>query len=262
MGTTDDSFSTVATSRTPPTTPDSRLLRGAVIAAIGGFGLQFGASAGHPTRVDPNDSAHVFAEYAASTNWTIVHLGQFAGGLLIALSLVLIARSLPRTGIVGVLAAAGSVSAIVWASVFAVQMAVDGVALKATIDAWRAAPPADQPAAFLVAEGVRSIEKGLSALFIGTNGVTMLALGLAISAGRPYPAWIGWSGALAGVGYIAGGIATAHTGFSPEAAGILNAAMVPGVVFLFGTAVAMWRLAGRLAHEAPTAAGQLVSQAT
>ena len=231
------------------------------MAAIGGFALQFVASAGHPSHVNPNDSAHVFAEYAASTSWTLVHLGQFAGGLLIAISFVLMARTLPRGGMVGALATAAGVSAVVWAAVFAVQMAVDGVALKATIDAWLAAPAADQPAAFLVAEGVRSIEKGLSALFITTNGVTMLALGLAISAGRPYPAWIGWFGAVAGIGYVAGGVVTAHTGFSPQAAGILNAALLPSVVFLFGIAVSMWRRATSARRSIPVAGGHLVGEA-
>jgi hypothetical protein len=225
-------------------TTDPRVLRSAVVAAVLGFGLQLVASAQHPTRVDPNDSAAVFVEYAASSAWTLIHLGQFVGGLLVAVSLVQIGRSLPRDGIAGALASIGSIAAIVWASIFGVQMAVDGVALKATIDAWLAAPAGSADAAFLVAEGVRSIEKGLSALFILTNGVTLLALGLAVAAGRTYAPWLGWFGTAAGLGFIAGGVTTAHTGFSAEAASVIGSAQVPALVFLFGTAVAMWRAAG------------------
>ena len=33
----------------------------------------------HPAHENPNNHSAVFAEYAASTNWTAVHLGQFVG---------------------------------------------------------------------------------------------------------------------------------------------------------------------------------------
>ena len=73
---------------------------------------------------------------------------------------------------------AAAVMAVVSAAVFAVQMAIDGVALKAAIDAWEAASStADATAAYRVAESVRSVEKGLSALFNLVNGLTLLSLG-------------------------------------------------------------------------------------
>jgi hypothetical protein len=222
--------------------PDRRFRRTGAAMAFAGFLLQLVASSQHPGVTPPNDSAAVFREYATSGVWTMVHLGQFAGGVLVALALVFIARSLPRTGVAGALAFAGGLAAAIWGTIFAVQMAVDGFALKSTIDAWLAAPAADQSAAFLVAEGVRSIEKGLSSLFHLMNGTAMLTLGLAVAVGRTFPAWLGWFGTAAGVGYILGGIATAHTGFSSEASQILSAALLPGIVFLFGMAVSMWRL--------------------
>ena len=228
-----------------PSEFDGRFLRVGAVAAFAGFILQFIASTQHPGHTAPNESAAVFQEYAASNVWTTVHLGQFAGGLLVALALVFIARSLPRHGIAGAFALIGGVAAVVWAAIFAVQMAVDGFALKATIDAWMSAPAADRSAAFLVAEGVRAIEMGLSSLFHVTNGTALLTLGLAVALGRTYPSWLGWFGTAAGVGYILGGISTAHTGFSSAASQILGAALIPGVVFLFGMAVAMWRLSGR-----------------
>lgn len=215
-------------------------------AAFGGFALQAVASAWHPSSAPPNDSVAAFHEYAHSESWVLVHLGQFAGALLVALALIIIARSIPRDGATGVLALIGGAAATIWAAIFGVQMAVDGFALKAAVDAWHAVPAADQPAAFLVAESVRAIEKGLSSLFHLTNGAALLSLGLAISIGGAYPRWLGWFGTAAGAGYLAGGIAVAHTGFSPEASGILSSALLPGVVFLFGVAVAMgWRSVGR-----------------
>ncbi len=32
----------------------------------------------HPAHEDPNNHSAAFAEYAASANWTAVHLGQFS----------------------------------------------------------------------------------------------------------------------------------------------------------------------------------------
>jgi hypothetical protein len=224
---------------------DRRFLRVGAVAAFLGFVLQFVASAEHPGHTDPNRSVAVFQEYAASDAWTLVHLGQFAGGLLVALALVCMARSLPRGGIAGGLALIGGTAAVIWAAVFAVQMAVDGFALKATIDAWLTAPPDDQAAALLVAQGVRAIEMGLSSLFHVMNGTALLTLGLAVASGRRYPTWLGWFGTAAGVGFILGGISTAYTGFSPAAAQILGAALLPGVVFLFGMALSMWGVGGR-----------------
>ena len=98
-------------------------------------------------------------------------------------------------------------TAVLVAAVFAVQMAVDGVALKAAINTWVDAPsPGDQSAAFQVAEAVRWTEKGLGGFFQFLNGITLLALGVSIALGARYPKWIGFVGALAGIGFVAGAL--------------------------------------------------------
>ena len=134
--------------------------------AVVGLILQVPLSFWHPHQADPNDSPAAFAEYAQSNDWVLVHIGQFAGALLITLGLVALARHLARQpGITGALATLGGAAAVLVAAVFAVQMAVDGVALKATIDAWTIADgSSDKAAAFLVADGIRSLEKALSAI--------------------------------------------------------------------------------------------------
>jgi hypothetical protein len=249
-------------SATPPArTSDPSMLRAGTIAAFAGFALQLVAGMNHPSRIDPNQSEAVFREYASSTSWVLVHLGQLGGGLLVAFALVAIARALPRTGLSGTLALLGGVAAITWGAVFTVQMAVDGFALKATIDAWVGAAPADQGAAFLVASGVRAIEKGLSSTFHLLNGTALLTLGLAVSTSDHFPRPLGWFGFAAGIGYAAGGIDTAHTGFSVESSQILGSALVPGVVFLFGMAVAMWIRAGS-GKRISVVAGQFVGAAS
>jgi hypothetical protein len=227
---------------------DKSLLRLGAVLGLLGFVVQIVMDRLHPHRVAPNDSANVFREYARSDIWTAVHIGQFVGTLLIVLAFVALATSLyQQPGVAGALAVVGTVTAILVAAVFAVQMAVDGVALMAAIDTWvDAASPADQSAAFQVAEAVRWTEKGLGGLFQFINGATLLALGVSIALGDRYPKWIGFVGALAGVGLVAGGTVTAHTCFSATAGWFLTPATVLLAVLVLGVVILMWRRSARV----------------
>ena len=229
------------------TVPDAALLRLGAALGLLGIVVQVVMDRLHPHQVDPNDSALVFREYAGSRGWTAVHLGQFVATLLIVLALVALARTLSgQPGTAGALALVATVTAVLVAAVFAVQMAVDGVTLKAAIQAWTAAPtPASQAATFQVAESVRWTEKGLGGFFQLLNGVTLLCLGCSIALGDRYPTWLGVVGAVGGLAFIAGGVATAQTGFSPEANRFLLPGTVLLAVFLVGAMVLMWRRAGR-----------------
>jgi hypothetical protein len=197
----------------------------------------------HPSDAQPNDSAAAFREYATSHLWTEIHIGQFFGTLLIVVAFVALSRALmAQPGLAGVFAALGGIAAMVLAAVFAVQMAVDGVALKGAIDAWiNAAGTSNEAAAFAVADGIRWVEKGLSGFFQLLTGTTLLALGLSISLGHRFPRWLGWTGAAAGVGSLAGGTLTALTGFSPVASLTLLPAMLLSLVFLLGVSATVWR---------------------
>lgn len=238
---------------------DRRILRLGALSGVVGVIVEFAAGTLHPGHVQPNDSVAVFQEYAASSVWTNVHIAQFVGGFLVAIALIILAASMPRTGVSGALAFVAGVAGVLVAAVFAVQMAVDGVALKWTIDAWLAAAPADRPAALFVAESVRDLEKGLSGFFHLLNGTTLLTVGASIAAGRAYPRALGWLGIVAGVGFIAGGVATAHTGFSPASGELLSPAALVGIVFLVGAAVTMWRSPDR-SVDVPVAIRPLTTQ--
>ncbi|HEX5533243.1 MAG TPA: DUF4386 family protein [Actinomycetales bacterium] len=196
----------------------------------------------HPSRAHPNDSPAAFREYAASDAFTSIHIGDFIGTLCIVLAFVALYRVLSRQrGWPGAFATVGVVSALLVAAIFAVQMAVDGVALKAAVDAWVNAPPAEAPSAFRVADGIRDMEKGLSGFFQITNGVALLGLGLSIALGRCYPRWLGIVGAVAGIGTLFGGWMTAHTGFSMAASRFSLPTVVLLAVFVVGVCVQMWR---------------------
>jgi hypothetical protein len=226
----------------PPISVDKALLRLGVSIGVVGVVLQVVMDRLHPHQVDPNNSAAVFREYAESHDWTWVHIGQFTGTLFIILGLIALARSLARqAGIAGALGIIGTVTAVLVTSVFAVQMAVDGVALKAAIDAWAGASAADQQSAFQLAETVRWTEKGLGGFFQMLEGATLFTLGLSIAIGRRYPRWLGWVGMVAGIATIAGGTVTAHTGFSAVAGAFLTPAIALLAIFLVGIFIAMWR---------------------
>jgi hypothetical protein len=234
---------TVASDRTAGDRADTALVRFGAVGAVVGIGLEVAMEALHPSGADPNDSSAAFAEYAGSGSWTYVHIGQFLGTVLIVIALIAISRPLARQpGAAGALADIGAVTAVLVAAVFAVQMAVDGVALKAAVDAWAgASSTAERSAAFGVAEGVRSVEKGLSSFFHLTNGLTLLALGLSAVLGHRLARWFGVAGALAGAAFLVGGVTVARTGFSAEANRVLLPALLLSAVFLVGASWSLWR---------------------
>jgi hypothetical protein len=230
-----------------PRTADRSLLTVGVVAAVLGVLVEVAMGFLHPSHAQPNDSAAAFEEYSHSQAWTYVHIGQFAGTVLVVLALVAIARTLSRQpGTAGAMAVVGTLTAVLVAAVFAVQMAVDGVALKGTVDTWaHASSAADRSAAFLVADGVRWIEKALSSFFHLLNGTTLLALGLSVVLGRMARRWLGWVGIVAGAGFLVGGVITSRTGFSPDSGRFLTPALLLSAVFVIGTAVSLQRAARR-----------------
>jgi hypothetical protein len=184
----------------PASTVNASLLTVGLVAAVVGIVVEVAMGLLHPSHAQPNDSAAAFEEYSHSQDWTYVHIGQFAGTLLVVIALVAIARTLSgQPGMAGAMAVVGAVTAVLVGAVFAVQMAVDGVALKGTVDTWaHASTAADRSEAFVVADGVRWIEKALSSFFHLLNGTTLLALGLSVLFGQMARRWLGWVGVVAG----------------------------------------------------------------
>jgi hypothetical protein len=195
----------------------------------------------HPHHAQPNDSQAAFAEYAQSHDWVPVHLGQYVGAVLVTIGLVTLALThARRAGVAGQLGRIAAITAVVSAAVFAVQMAVDGVALKAAVEHWASASSDQRAGAFAVADAVRSVEKGLSALFHLNNGLTLLALGLAAMTLRSSRI-LGWLGSLAGVAFLVEALLTAETGFSPRASTFALIPTVLLIAFLIGAAREMWQ---------------------
>ena len=174
------------------------LISGEVAAAIVGSFHAGGAKA--------NDHAAVFKQYAESDSWTAVHVLLFMSALLIVAGVVVLARAAAQSERGRSLAVLIAVSAAVSAAASGLVLAVDGVALKQTVDAWVNAVPAQKAFAFHDAEVVRWLEWGANSFLAAAEGLTYLLLGWAIVRTARVPKWIGWLSALAGPGLYRCGI--------------------------------------------------------
>jgi len=193
----------------------------------------------HPTNADPNDSLAAFTEYAEThrASWVASHLIQLGGLVAILLVIVLLTRALavaPRSG----LALVTTTAAAATIAVAAVLQAVDGVALKASVDRWADATQPEKPSLFAASLAVRDVEIGLAALSSLLLGFTTLAFGLAIwraSDGRHIVEFL----LLAASAILAvGGAIIAVDGFS--AAG-MNLTSLGGILAAIGTGAAAAR---------------------
>jgi hypothetical protein len=189
---------------------------------------------------DPNDAVAAFTEYAADHWWVASHLTQLAGVTLIIAALLCLARELERTGAASWsrIAAAG---AIVSLALAAVLQAVDGIALKRTVDAWVAAPPEQRDAAFHAAFAVRQVEIGLASVLCLSLGVTTVLYAAALTADATYPKWMAALAAAGGVATAVAGGVMAHAGFSSLAMAINMPANGVLLVWMLALGVCMWR---------------------
>jgi hypothetical protein len=114
-----------------------------VSAALIALSVVVSVAAGiqHPGREPPNGHLAVFMEYAASADWTRVHLGQFAGmALMVAGLLLLVGHLNTGAGATRWLSRLSAMALGVSLALYAALQAIDGVALKQAVDAWNAAP--------------------------------------------------------------------------------------------------------------------------
>jgi hypothetical protein len=199
----------------------------------------------HPMEADPNNAAAAFAEYAAHHRWVTAHLLQFAGAALLLSFMLILSRQLRARSGMRQVATGGAIASL---AVVAALQAVDGVALKATVDAWSAAPPADKPAAFSAAYAVRQIEIGLASMLSFLFGATSAMFGLLLHGDGRYPRWIGGAAFAGGAGFAAGGFALAREGFSAVAMNIQMPASLMVVAWVVAVAAIHWRRS----HVPPT----------
>jgi hypothetical protein len=204
-------------------------LTGVVVAAVASR-LHGGA--------EPQNLLSVLPEYAANPYWKAVHLGQFLGFLLMASALILVLNDL-RQESASPLATLGIVTAIVAASSYAANHAVDGVAIQFVARVVVEAPAHERAMALSVAESVRHIEQGLSGLAAINLGITLALCGGAIIASRVLARWLGWAAVLVGAAQLVSGVSIYSLGFSQHVLGFW--AGVSLLAWMLAAAVVLWR---------------------
>ena len=192
------------------------LLRIGSIAFLAGAIIAIVSTAFHPSTEDPSNHRLVFAEYASSDSWIAIHIGQFAGVIMVfAGGFVVLYRLLVQSEsrMASVLAWIGLALAIMTASAFAILQAVDGISLKMAVDSWVADPPEEKAITFRVAEGIRFIEYGTNSIFRILQGTVAVIFGVAIVKSKLLNRWIGGAGVVIGAVTIYAGIEVAYLGF-------------------------------------------------
>src|SRR5436190_16083031 len=209
------------------------LIGGEVAGAIVGSFHAGGAKA--------NNHAAVFRQYAESDSWTVVHTLQFVSALLVVAGVVVLARALARVERGRTPAVLIAVAAAVSAAAGGLVLAVHGVALKQTVDAWVNVAPAEKAFAFHDAEAIRWLEWGANSFLATAEGLTYMLLGWAIVRTALVPKWIGWLIAVAGLGYIAVAFSVGQDGFTDTTSALGVTAGVLFVIASIAIAVTGWR---------------------
>jgi hypothetical protein len=214
-------------------------LRVASALVLGGLAGELAVSALHPAHEAPNDHAAVFAEYAATSGWTLEHLGEFAARLVLLLGLFRLLAVLAAAGAPAPAVDAGRLLTGSAAALLAVLKGIDGVALKQTVDALAAAPPAARAAAFADAETVRWLEWAAAGYLRVVFGLALAATGWAVLGARLLPRLAGVLALVAGAAFVADGVRVQEVGFTgePLAPGAAWAALS---LFALVTAAAAW----------------------
>jgi hypothetical protein len=192
------------------------LLRVGSIAFLVGVIIVIVSTATHPSSEDPDNHLLVFAEYASDDSWVAVHIGQFAGVIMVfAGGFVALCRLIVQSesSMASILAWIGLALAIMTASAFAVLQAVDGIALKMAVDSWVAAPPEEKAITFRVAEGIRLIEYGTNSIFRILQGTVAVIFSVAIIKSKLLSKWICGVGVGVGAVTIYAGLEVAYLGF-------------------------------------------------
>jgi hypothetical protein len=194
---------------------DRTLLRLSATLLVVGELLSVLAGILHPGREDPNNHSAAFTEYAASANWTAVHLGQFVGIAVIIAGLLVLFHALnAHMGTPGWASRFGAIAAVVALALYGVLQAVDGVALKQAVDAWVRAPDAEKAARFASAETVRWLEWAVRSYHSFMLGLALVLFATVIVMTARISRPIGYLMGVCGLAYMVQGWVLGSEGFS------------------------------------------------
>lgn len=164
---------------------------GAVLAMIGnGF---------HPHLTDPSLEAFL-GLVASRADWTLLHLTLIVSIFCILGVLYGVSRSVQHES-AGGLAWLGFALAVAGSTMFAVNFALDGMAMKHIADSWVTADSAVQAAMLPSAEVLHQIIFSFYTTWIFLFlSLPFVLYGLALIQSDVYPRWMGWLGLVSGLG--------------------------------------------------------------
>jgi hypothetical protein len=167
----------------------------------------------HPG-VGPTEAA-TFANFAASSDWAAVHLGQFVGTAALLAGLLVLYFALGETSgtprWLGFFAATATAMALALAGVL---YAVDGVANKQAEVAWVSAPAAEKVARFASAEAIRWLEWGAGSYHSFMQGLAQVLFALVIVWTARVPRPIGFLMGVSGLAFLVVGWVVGTTGYT------------------------------------------------
>jgi len=167
------------------------------VAAISGALILFAGTYLHPMDADPSVASAAFTEYAVDHYWVTSHLMQLLGIALIVAALALLSKRLAG-GPADAAATLGSVGAVASLALAGALQAVDGVALKAMVNAWAVAAEPQKEILFHAALAVRQIEIGLASITCSIMGLAVSIYGIALLTDPRFPKWLGFLALLGG----------------------------------------------------------------
>ena len=190
----------------------------------------------------PNNHPVVFAAYAASGDWTAVHLGLFVGTAVFLAGLLALFFALDvRSGITRWVGLFGAISAGVTLALAGVAYAVDGVALKQAVDAWASAPAAEQATRFASAEAIRWLEWGTKSYWSSMFGLTLVLFAIVIVWTARVPRLIGALMGLSGLAYLGQGWVIGNEGFTSTDVALAIAGFLLLAAWSIGLLIVAWR---------------------
>jgi hypothetical protein len=191
---------------------------------------------------EANNHPAIFAVYASSGTWTVVHLGQFlAMAILLAGLLALYFALDAQSGMARWARRVGVALAVVALALYGALQAVDGVANKQADVAWVSAAGADKAARFASAEAVRWIEWGLRSYQAFALGLALLLFAAAVGSTTGVPRPIAYLMGLCGVSYLVQGWVVGSEGFSQTMSSAIVLAWALGLAWMIWLAVVAWR---------------------
>ena len=176
-----------------------------------------------------NNHPVVFAEYARSDDWILVHLLQFVFMAVLLLGLLVLSLALNvRSGALQWVGRFAAVLAAVAIALYGVVQAVDGVALKHAVDAWASAPEAEKATRFASAETVRWLEWGINSYQTFMFALALILLASVIVGTARVPRAIGYLMGLAAIPMLVQSQVVGTEGFAvPLLAGSLSSVALP-----------------------------------